>query len=251
MVPSSAIEVILEGRNDVNAGRAFTRLVHQAARQVEPDLLCIRPRVSELLLDLLRNRDPGHLVVEPERELEARQRPNADEQGDRRLPAQRLEEAIEVADVEERLGHAETGTRLELLPEAFELGVEILCGRVDRDADVERGRRVDRLARVVLALVQAGHQTRQPDGVDLVHAARAGVVAYVRRVTGHGEDVANPGSVGSEELGLEAHHGGVARRHVRDRLEAHRSLDLDRGHERGKACTGHRVVVDVRRVHGA
>ncbi len=49
----------------------------------------------------------------------------------------------------------------------------------------------------------------------------------------------------AEELRLEAHDRGVARRQVRDRLDAGGALDLDREHERACSGAGGRVVVDV------
>ena len=56
--------------------------------------------------------------------------------------------------VEDDLRHRETRAFLDLPPEAVELQVEVVRGRVDGDADEEGRRRVDRLAVVVLALVQ-------------------------------------------------------------------------------------------------
>ena len=45
--------------------------------------------------------------------------------------------------------------------------------------------------RVVDTLVESGQQLDEADRVDLVHAPRAGVVAHVRRVARHREDVAH------------------------------------------------------------
>jgi len=51
--------------------------------------------------------------------------------------------------------------------------------------------------------------------------------------------------VGGKQLRLQAHHRGVPRGDVRDRLDPAGALDRDRGHQRVRAGAGHRVVVDV------
>ena len=53
---------------------------------------------------------------------------------------------------------------------------------------------------VVLAAVQARHQLREPDRVDLVHTARAWIVANLRRVAGDREDVADAARMRAQEL---------------------------------------------------
>ena len=119
--------------------------------------------------------DPRHLVVQPEREPVARQREDAEEHRDGRGAAEPCRGTrSRCVEVEDDLRHGEARAGLDLPPEAVELQVEVVGGRVDGDADEERGRRVDRLAVVVLALVQARDQVREPDRVDLVDAARPG-----------------------------------------------------------------------------
>ena len=83
--------------------------------------------------------------------------------------------------------------------------LEIVGRRVDGDPDEEGRRRVDRLAREVLAAVEVSEQGDQPDRVDVVHAARTRIVAHVGRVTGHSEDVPHPLGMRAEKLGLEPH----------------------------------------------
>ena len=109
----------------------------------------------------------------------------------------------------------------------------------------ERRRCVDRAAVEVLAAVEVGDQLRQSDRVDLVDAARARVVADLRRVAGDREDVADTFCVRAEQHRLEAHHRPVARREMRDRLEPALALDRRRHHERAHAGARRRVVVDV------
>ncbi len=109
----------------------------------------------------------------------------------------------------------------------------------------EGGRRVDRLPVVVLAVVQLRDQVREPDRVDLVDAARAGVVADLGRVAGDREHVADSFGVGSEQDRLEAHDRRVARGEVRDRLDPDRALDRRGDDQRVHPHAGGRVVVDV------
>ena len=84
-----------------------------------------------------------------------------------------IPERLERLEVEEDLRHREARAGGDLLVEAVDLELEVVRGRVDRDAREERRRRVDRAAVVVLAAVHAREQLDEPDRVDLVHAARA------------------------------------------------------------------------------
>src|SRR5204862_4694271 len=110
---------------------------------------------------------------------------------------------------------------------------------------------------VVLAAVQAREQLDEPDGVDLVYAAAARIVAGLRRVAGDGEDVPHTLGVRTEQDRLEPGERHVARRQVRDRLHARETLDRDGRHDPAHASTRARVVVDVdelrlvRVAHGA
>ena len=85
----------------------------------------------------------------------------------------------------------------------------------------------------------------EADRVDLVHAAAARVVAGLGRVAGDGEDVPNALRVRAEQDRLEPGQRHVARRQVRDRLDAGEALDRDRGHDPAHARAGARVVVHV------
>jgi hypothetical protein len=83
------------------------------------------------------------------------------------------------------------------------------------------------LAVVVLAAVELRDDLRKADRVDLVHAARARVVADLGRVSGDGQHVAHTLGVRAERQRLEAHDRGVARGDVRDRLDPAVALDRD------------------------
>ena len=82
-----------------------------------------------------------------------------------------LQRALESPDLEDGLRPEGVRPGLDLAVEAVELGLEVVRRRVDRDAEEERRRRVDRLAVEVLAGIQARDHLREPDRIDLVDAA--------------------------------------------------------------------------------
>ena len=165
--------------------------------------------------------------------------------------AEQVEQAVEVLEVEDHLRHRERCAGVQLLPEALELEVHVVCGRVHGHADEEGRRRVDRLAVEVLARVQPRDELGQADRVHLVDAARAGVVADLGRIAGDREHVADTGRVRAEQDRLEPHDRRVARGHVRDGLDRARLLDRGRDDDRAHARARPRVVVDVDDVHEA
>ena len=194
-----------ERRDDVDPLCLLARLLHQPTRERRADVGGLRSRGFERALHVLGDDHPRHLVVDAPRELQARQRPDADEQRDRGLAAEPLEERVEVRDVEEHLRHRELRARVELALEALELHVEVVGGRVHRDADVEGRRRVDRAAVEVLTAIEVCDQVGEPDRVDFVDAAAgAGVVRFLGRIAGDREDVAHAFGVRAEQLRLEA-----------------------------------------------
>src|SRR5204862_7992425 len=96
---------------------------------------------------------------------------DADQDGERPGTAEPLDERVEVRQVVEDLRHREERAGLDLAAEAVDLKVEVVGRRVDPDPGHEGRGRVDRPASEVLAAVKVGYQLRQPDRVDLVHAA--------------------------------------------------------------------------------
>ena len=87
-----------------------------------PTSAASRPRLEQRVLQLLRDDDPGHLVVQPQREPVARHREDPGEHRDRPAAAEHLGEAVEHVEVEDDLRHRELRAGLELLAEA--LGLE-------------------------------------------------------------------------------------------------------------------------------
>src|SRR5215207_2957540 len=152
MVPSSAMPSILhfglqqeferglgllERRDHVEPARAGPGSLYEGEGDLEADGGRIRVSVGEPALNRFRDHDPGHLVVQAIGEGVAPNRPDAHQQRDRRLPSDRVEEAVEVLEVEKRLRHREVRTVLDLLPEALDLARQVLGGWVDGHPDVE------------------------------------------------------------------------------------------------------------------
>ena len=160
-------------------------------------------------------------------------------------PPRRSRNASRNASIEKNLRHRELRAGLELLLEALELVVEVVGRRVDRHPEEERRRCVDLAPVVVLARVHAHDHLREPDRVDLVHAARTRVVAGLGRVARDGEDVADALGVRAEQHRLEPRDRRVARREVGDGLEADDALDGRGGDEPVHARPRARVVVHV------
>ena len=230
-IPASRTSAVYDSRSRIPSGRrngatTYTpwprlREPSSSSRPISiPTSAALGPASRSASSTGCGNDDSGHLVVQAQRELVAPDGEDPDQHGDRPLSAEPVDEAVHVLEVEQDLGHREVRAGFDLAVEAVELRLEVVGGRVDRDADVEGRGRVDRSPVVVLAAVQARHQVREPDRVDLVDAARARVVADLGRIAGHREHVADAARVRAEELRLEAHDRRVARRQVRDRLDA-------------------------------
>ena len=243
---SSAAERLLERRDDVDpvdrsrdastSARASSRPTAGASR---------RRRRCSVVEHGVRDADAGHLVVKPQRHPVARSGQTPSSTGMGHVPPSRSTKRSRQLEIEERLRHREPGAGLDLALEALELELEVVCGRVDCDADEERGRRVDRPAVVVLAEVQWRDELHEADRVDLVDASRAWVVAHVRRVARDREDVAHtsacaPSSKPSSPI-TDVSRGvtwGIVS------IPHSRSIVAD-GHQRVHPRARHRVVVDV------
>ena len=127
--------------------------------------------------------------MQAERQPVAGQGKDPDQRRNRPLTADLLHKAVQVVGVEDDLRHREPGAGVQLLLEPAELDVHVVGSGVDRDAVEERRRRVDWTPVEVLAAVEVRHQLSESDRVDLVDAARPGIVADLRRIAGDREHV--------------------------------------------------------------
>src|SRR5439155_3547350 len=95
--------------------------------------------------------------------------------------------------------------RLDLLPEAVDLMVEVFRRRVDGAGDGEVGRLTNRRPEPVVALVEALQDLDQADRVDIPDPRRRRVVADPWRVTGQRDDVTDAERMRPDQLGLQRH----------------------------------------------
>src|SRR5919108_741047 len=116
----------------------------QLPRVRHPDLGRIWAGIPKRRLELLGDDNPRELVVEAQREPVGGNGKETDQQWNRRLAAEPLEQPVEVFQVEDELRHGELRAVLDLACEPLQLEVEVVCRRVDGTADEERGRCVDR-----------------------------------------------------------------------------------------------------------
>ncbi len=160
------------------------------------------------------------------------------------MAAESIHEPLPVTPVEEHLGHGEVRAGFDLAEEALDLEVEVVVGRVDRDADPEVGRGADRVAVAVDAAVELRDVLHHADRIGLVDIVSAGFAGDDRWVARDDEHVADPDGPGAEQVAFDAHLGRVARRVVRHRFKAD-ALDHRRHPERVHVQACHGVGVDV------
>ncbi len=131
----------------------------------------------------------------------------------------RLNGALELGDVEDRLRLEEADAGLDLLLGARKLHVPGLRLGEHRTADVEAGRTLEFVAHHVVALVHAHRHLRKLGGVEVEHALRIRMVAGARVVTGHHEHVLETERPGREQVALQREAVPVAARLLEDRLD--------------------------------
>src|SRR5262245_25807454 len=198
-----------ERRHQVGARVARPHGLHQALRHLDPDAQGAVTRLAKPAAHVVGDRDPRHLVVEELGVSGAVQRQDTDQDRDGRATGA-LEEAIELGEVVHGLSldPARAGPNFSL--EAIDLARDVLSGRVERGAEVERGRLPDAAAGSVLTLVHPAQDLHQADAVYVEHGGGVGVVAGARWVAGHREDVADVERVRAEQVALNAHQVSVA-----------------------------------------
>src|SRR5207249_12052074 len=89
----------------------------------------------------------------------------------------------------------------------------------------------------------------QADAVDVGDGRGVHVVARARRVTGHGQDVANAERVRGQQVGLDAHEIPVPAGEVHVDVETGCLAHEDGGRQHGHADAAERAVVDVDDLH--
>ena len=178
------------------------------------------PASLERVLKRLRDDDPRHLVVQPQREPVARHREDPREHRDRPEPPSSSAKRSSDVEVEDDLRHRElarrprASARKRSASTSRSSAVGLTATPTKNDVGASIGRPLKSSPRFSPVM-----QPREPDRVDLVDAARARVVADLGRVAGDREDVADALGVRAEQHRLEAEDRVVARRQVRDRLE--------------------------------
>src|SRR5271157_3054177 len=151
--------------------------------------------------------------------------------------------------IEERLGHREVRAGFHFGVEARDFIVEIVCNRVQRDADGEIRLAAERFPRPIRALVQTIQDFYQANGIHFVHAAGFRIIADGRRIASNREDVAHTADgPRAQKHGLQADDVLIARGEVRHGLDAP-GFQSAGDNERVHAHASHRAAIDVDGVH--
>ena len=137
----------------------------------------------------------------------------------------RFRTAFESAQVEDRPGDHELRAGLDLVVEPTEFFVHVRRGWIHRHADVERGRRADRLAADVAAVVETRDEVGQADRVDVEHRRGIRVVADAPGVAGDQQQVPQANRVRTQQIRLDAEQVAIATRVVQHRLDPGLLLD--------------------------
>lgn len=126
---------------------------------------------------------------------------------------------------EDRLRVDEVRAGVGLALETVHFLAPILGQRIEGDGDRERAFDADAVACHVDAVVEAVEDAHEADGVHVIHARGAGVVADVGGVTRDCEDVANSQGMSPEEVGLDGEQISVAAGEVHHDFDANLVLD--------------------------
>src|SRR6267154_3037226 len=145
--------VALEWRDQVGARQFGARPSEHFAGALEAAVARDSPGCFQRFQQWFRNDDAGHFVVQTQSLLVAVERPDTDEYRNRRFTAEFFYEGVPVFGIEERLGHGEMRAGVDLGMEAFDLNVEVVGNRVDRDSDRKIRCSSERLSSPVSALV--------------------------------------------------------------------------------------------------
>ena len=98
-------------------------------------------------------------------------------------------------------------------------------------------------------MIEAIHQVREPDGVDVEHGGRVRVGPHLRRIARDDENVAQPRGRRAEHVREHAEQIAVTARVVGDGFDPHLALDDDGREQCPHAALRPRAVGDVDGVH--
>src|SRR5690606_30227593 len=130
----------------------------------------------------------GQELGVPERD----QRPDADDHRHaERLQA--IESRLELPDIEYRLGHRETGARVDLPGVARQLTLEVRRTGIDADTVHESGGGAEWVAAGIEAAIEPRDQVGEAYRVDVEHRGRVRIRAHLGRVAGDHQHVAQSG----------------------------------------------------------
>src|SRR5437899_3436882 len=170
------------------------------------------------------HRNAGDFVCEKLGVAQRDERPDARHNGRLEL-LDFLQEGFELARVEHRLRDRKLRPRIDLPREARQLAILIAGAGIHADADDPLRRAAERIVARIEPLIQAIHQIRETDRVDVEYRGRFRIRAHLRRIARDDENVAQPRGVRADDVGEHAEQVAVAAAVVNDGLDADLALD--------------------------
>jgi hypothetical protein len=157
------------------------------------------------------------------------------------------QKAVELIQIENRLGHSELRTGIHLPRKARQLPVEIMGRRVHSHAHDETRGLSQRISTRIESVVQTRNQISEADAVDIENGRRFRVRTHLRRVTGDDQQVMDPGCRSTQKVGQHSQQIAVAAGIVNHRLQPDLPLDHEGGQQCSHPALGPRPV---RHIHG-
>src|SRR5260370_1694982 len=155
------------------------------------------------------------------------------------------EELFEQCYVKYRLSDGVVGAGFHLALEAADLFVDINHAGIGPHTDGESRVGPEGVAADNQRKIQSVHNVDQPDGVDIEHGGRIGIVAHLWGITGDANQVVNAHGIADQQLRLHAEHVAVAAREMQRRLDFSLLLDERAQGEVAQARRRTRAVRDV------
>src|SRR6266576_2230275 len=170
------------------------------------------------------HRNAGDFVCEKLGVAQRDERPDARHNGRLEL-LDFLQEGFELARVEHRLRDRKLRPRIDLPREARQLAILTASAGIHADADNPLRRAAERIVARIEPLIQAIHQIRETDRVDVEYRGRFRIRAHLRRIARDDENVAQPRGVRADDVGEHAEQVAVAATVMNDGLDADLALD--------------------------